>query len=170
MLVARTRFIAFMLLFAGILSTTSVTHAQSASCQCLVYFQRDRGLPPTGSANFAAADYYNFLSSYKGSFAPRGYNLERISPSTSNPRRLEGAGMIWARNSQGAGGAGHIATVTKATYDSKSKRWRIEFRDANGWMQPTGRLFNSSGCSNVAVRRLETSSLNGLTFFKWSRK
>ena len=78
--------------------------------------------------------------------------------------------MIWARHSQGALGAGHIATVTNASYNSKTKRWTIEFRDANGWNKLVRGLFTDHNCTNVAIRTIELTSFNGLTFFKWSRK
>ena len=174
----RSRFTLITLLFATMLGTiatiqpayASTSRQGAAVCSCLSYFQRNHGLPATGDASFPAANYYDFLSSYKGTLAPRGYKLEKITPATSKPGNLVGAGMIWARNSHGASGAGHIATVTKASYNSKTKRWSIEFRDANSSYDLVRGPFTDRNCTNVAIRKIELTSFNGLTFFKWSRK
>lgn len=163
MSVTRSRFILITLLFAivlGAVATTQPAHAQNRgpdrprACACLEYFVWDRGFP--GGVN-SAADYYNANSKL----------FKKITPSTSKPKDLEGAGMIWARGVLGADSRdGHIATVTKASYNSKTKRWTIEFRDANSRYSLVRGPFTDNNCTNVAIRKIELTSLSGLTFFK----
>ena len=81
--------------------------------------------------------------------------------------------MIWQPGTQGAYGAGHIAQVRSAKYDSSKNVWTIEFIDANGWTNSAIKLKSSKtefDCNNVAVRVLTTKSLSGISFYKVSKR
>jgi hypothetical protein len=173
----------FAALLLVIVLATSLFAFQTANaagaCSCLVYFQNSHSLPPTGQSNFAAYRYGDWLSTYKGSYSSKGYNVSYVTPSTSGFGQLllNGTAIVFNPGAFYADGTyGHIGYVTSASYSSSTKLWTIQYRDGNGWTTKNGAisliqgLFTDSGCSNVAVRKLVTSSLSGVRFFNWSKK
>jgi len=154
------------------------TARAAGSCSCLVYVQNNKTLPPTGDAYFKAYKYGDFLSTYKGSYAPKGYKISYVTPSKTftGPGQLSGAAIVFNPSAFYADGTyGHIGIVVEARYNSSTKLWTIRYRDANGW---TSRnlitlvqgLFTESNCTNVGIRDLVTSNLSGVRFFRWSKK
>ena len=170
-----------MLLVVVLASSLFAVHAANAAstCSCLVYLQNNKNLPPTGQSNFPAYKYGDFLSTYKGSYSSKGYKITYVTPSTSGFGQLIliGAAIVFNPGAFYADGTyGHIGIVTNASYNSSSKLWTIQYKDANGWTTKNGvisliqGLFTDSGCTNVAVRKIVTSNLNGVRFFNWSKK
>lgn len=170
-------------------STISVSPANAAPslspnsaasfCQCIKYIQNNKNLPATGDPFYKAYKYGDFLSTYKGSYAPKGYKVTYVTPSTSGFGQLLliGTAIVFNPGAFYADGKyGHIGYVTNASYNSKTKLWTITYRDANGWTTKDGKvslvqgLFTESNCTNVAVRKLVTSNLSGVRFFNWSKK
>jgi len=175
-----------MIFLAAVLfsSTVFVPTANAApnaasACSCLVYFENNKTLPATGNAYFKAYQYGDWLSSYKGSYSTKGYNVSYVTPSTSGFGQLLliGTGVVFNPGAFYSDGTyGHIGIVTSASYNSSTKLWTIQYKDANGWTLKNGSIsvvsgpFTESGCSNVVIRKLVTSSLSGLRFFNWSKK
>jgi hypothetical protein len=129
-------------------------------------------LPATGDAWFSAYRYPSFLENYKRN-SKNVYRVSQVSPSTKKPGDLNNLMMIWQPGTQGAYGAGHIAQVLSAKYDSSKKVWTIEFIDANGWTNSAIKRKSSKtefDCNNIAVRVFTTSSLSGISFYKVSKR
>jgi len=173
-----TTLFAAVLLVAVIVASVFVYQPANAAttCSCLVYFQYNKTLPPTGQTNFAAYKYGDWLATYKGSYSPKGYNVTYTTPSTTafGQLLLVGKAIVFNPGALGANATyGHIGIVTSASYNSTTKKWTIQFKDANsGYSLAPGQksLFTESGCTNVGVRQIVTSSLSGLRFFSWSKK
>jgi hypothetical protein len=164
-----------LMMFIATTLIVSPTMAAS-SCSCLNFFQYNKGLPPTGQSNFAAYRYGDWLSTYKGSYAPRGYSVSYVTPSTSplGQLLLAGTAVVFNPGTLGANStSGHIGIVTRASYDTKTKKWTIQFKDANSsysYAPGMSGLRTESNCSNVGYRQIVTASLSGLRFFNWSKK
>ncbi len=148
----------------------------ATSCSCLIYFEYNKNLPPTGQANFPAYKYGDWLATYKGSYSPNGYKVIYVTPSTSGFGQLLliGTAIVFNPGVLGANSTyGHIGIVTSASYSTSTKKWTIQFKDANSWysLAPGQKgLFTESGCTNIGLRQIVTSSLSGLRFFYWNKK
>jgi len=167
-------FLAIVMVCATLLTQVSLPRPVYAAkvCQCLPYIQAKMGLPATGDAMFPAYKYPVFLENYKQN-GKNVFRVSQVSPLTKNPGDLNNLMMIWQPGTQGAYGAGHIAQVRSAKYDSSKKVWTIEFIDANGWTNSAIKLKSSKtefDCNNVAVRVLTTKSLSGISFYKVSKR
>jgi hypothetical protein len=164
-----------LVMFIAATLVVSPTMAAS-SCSCLNFFQYNKSLPPTGQSNFAAYRYGDWLSTYKGSYARNGYRVSYVTPSTSpiGQLLLAGTAVVFNPGTLGANSTyGHIGIVTRASYDTRTKKWTIQFKDANSsypFAPGTSRLSTESNCSNVGYRQIVTTSLSGLRFFNWSKK
>lgn len=183
---AKTTMILSVILLVVMLlnSTVSISVASAAPkfaagwCSCLVYFQNNKTLPPTGQANFAAYKYGDWLSTYKGSYSSKGYNVTYVTPSITGFGQLLliGTAIVFNPGAFYADGTyGHIGYVTNASYNATTKLWTITYKDANGWTTKDGKVtlvqnLSESNCTNVAVHKLVTSNLNGVRFFNWSKK
>lgn len=83
------------------------------NCNCVAYVRSQTGL---GGGPGTAAGYT------EGRMRQLGYR--RVPPAG-------GTILVWDANQKGAFGAGHIAIVNSASYDSRSKKWNIAVRHAN---------------------------------------
>lgn len=161
----------FSVLLIVILISSFVIQPASAasSCSCLKYFQNNKGLPSTGDANFSAYKYADWLSK-------NGYNVSYMTPSKTfiGPGQFSGAGIIINPGVLGSNSThGHIGVVIEVKFNSSKSNWTIYFKDANSnysYMPGYNGTRTESGCSNVGYRQITTSSLSGVSFFKWSKK
>jgi hypothetical protein len=182
--IAFSMILLIFMLFTSTVFIPTVSAAPNAAswCSCLLYYQNNQGLPHTGNADFAAYKYgYLFLPYYQGPYSPKGYNVTYITPSTTGlgPMLLVWKAIVFYPGAFGADNTyGHIGIVTSAIYNSSTRLWTIQYKDAQGWTYWANKNKNislvqnlsESGCTNVAIRKLVTSDLTGLRFFKWSKK
>ena len=175
-----------LVILSGIVAIPVANAAPNAAsaCSCLVYFENNKSLPAYGNYasayNNAAYRYGDFLSIYKGSLSPKGYNVSYITPSTSGFGRLNliGTAIVFNRGAFGADGTyGHIGIVTNASYNTSTRLWTIQYKDASGWTTADRKTITmvqgystESNCTNVAIRKLVTSSLSTVRFFYWWKK
>lgn len=86
---------------------------QEIACNCVFYVQSRTGLPggPATAAGYTESKMRSFC-------------YHKVNPTA-------GAILVWDANQKGAYGAGHIAIIRSASYNTKTKKWTITVDHAN---------------------------------------
>lgn len=102
-------------LVIGIVFVTNAVAATNSSCSCVTYVRSQTGLPG-GPAN--AAGYTESVMNRMG--------YRKVLP---QPRAI----LVWDAKQKGAYSDGHMAIISSASYNAKTKKWVISVRHVN-WL------------------------------------